>query len=188
MRGDTDTGFSQDQIVKFHHAISVLSHSGRSAASPFTLTPSAKYLYERHDSSPQTTLHSWLKDFSEQAVEFTLIPLTHPQPQQHTNPAPLLRHPVCTRHMYFVFQSPNIMHNASRLDQRSVCTASNIIANGKCAAERRTGSSHVLQLAVYYSVYLFVYFMHISPHPQPPTLPYYNILPAGTVLVTRTVC
>lgn len=47
------------------------------------------------------------------------------------------------------------MHNAPRLDRRSVHGASNIIANGKCAVERRNDSPHVLQLAVYYSVYLF---------------------------------
>lgn len=106
-----------------------------------------------------------LKDFSERAVEFTLIPLIHPQPPRHTTPPP----PVCTRHMYFVFQSPNIMHNAPRFDQRSARTASNIIANGKCAVERRNDSPHVLQLAHYYSVY---FFCPPLPSSRPTTLPF----------------
>lgn len=84
--GDADTSFSQGQIVKFHHATSVSSYLGRSAASRFSPTLPTKYLHGFYGSSPQTTFHGRLKDFSEQAVEFTLAPLTHPQPLQHTTP------------------------------------------------------------------------------------------------------
>lgn len=86
--------------------------------------------------------------------------------------------------MYFVFQSPNIMHNAPRLDQRSARAASNIIANGKCAVERRNDSPHVLQLALYYSVY---FFCPPLPSSCPTTLPFQHTLPGGTVLLTRSV-
>lgn len=64
------------------------------------------------------------------------------------------------------------MHNAPRLDQRSVRAASNITANGKCAVERQNDSPHVLQLAVYYSVYLFIYLFAFPSPSRPPTLPF----------------
>lgn len=69
------------------------------------------------------------------------------------------------------------MHNAPRADRRSVCTASNIIANGKRAVERQSGSPHVLQLAVYYSVHIFIYLFFGLP---------LSLLPPNPAILTHS--
>ena len=59
-------------------------------------------------------------------------------PQLSLSTTPNTTNTVSTRaHVFFFFQSPNIMHNAPHLDLRSACSASNVIANGKCTAEQR---------------------------------------------------
>lgn len=114
-----------------------------------------------------------LKDFSERAVEFTLIPLIHPQPPQHTNPPS----PPCARGTCILFSNPQtscIMHRVSTSAQRTPHQTSLLMASVLWS-----GGMSPLTFYNSRSIILFIFFAHRVPPPALRPCHFNTLCPEG---------